>query len=113
MDGTVGDLLRGTDISHFRPAHIHFYISAPGYEPLVTHLFKKGAKYIDSDVVFGVKEKLIVEFTKHPAGTAPTGEVLSEPFLVVNYDFVLSKAGSAKNGKASLSEVVTTTGVKL
>ena len=108
MDGTVGDLLRGTDISHFRPAHIHFYISAPGYEPLITHLFKKGAKYIDSDVVFGVKEKLIVEFTKHPAGPAPTGEILSEPFVVVNYDFVLSRAGSAKNGNASLSEVVAT-----
>jgi len=24
MDGTVGDLMRETDISHFRPAHIHF-----------------------------------------------------------------------------------------
>jgi len=92
MDGTVGDLLRKTDISHFRPAHIHFLITAPGFETLVTHLFKKGAKYIDSDVVFGVKDKLIVEFEKHPAGKTPTGENSSQPFLVVNYDFVLSKA---------------------
>lgn len=105
MDGTVGDLLRGTDISHFRPAHIHFFVSAPGYQPLITHLFKKGAKFIDSDVVFGVKDKLIVEFKKHPAGKAPTGEQVSEPFLVVNYDFVLSQAGAAKNGKPALREV--------
>jgi len=104
MDGTVGDLLRETDISHFRPAHIHFFISAPGYETLITHLFKKGAKYIDSDVVFGVKDKLIVEFKKHPAGKTPTGEISSEPFVVVNYDFVLSKSKSQTNGEMALSE---------
>src|SRR4029077_4621071 len=92
MDGTVGDLLRQTDISHFRPAHIHFLIEAPGYETLITHLFKKDAKYIDSDVVFGVKDKLIVEFKKHPAGKTPTGEDCAMPFVVVNYDFILSRA---------------------
>jgi len=106
MDGTVGDLLRETDISHFRPAHIHFLISAPGYETLVTHLFKKGAKYIDSDVVFGVKDQLIVEFQKYSPGKTPTGEISDEPFLVVNYDFILSKSESqAKtNGEMALSE---------
>jgi len=104
MDGTVGDLLRETDISHFRPAHIHFCISAPGYETLITHLFKKDAKYIDSDVVFGVKDKLIVEFRREPAGKTPTGEISSEPFLVVNYDFVLSKSKAQKNGDFALSE---------
>jgi hydroxyquinol 1,2-dioxygenase len=100
----VGDLLRETDISHFRPAHIHFYISAPGYETLITHLFKKNAKYIDSDVVFGVKEPLIVEFRKHPAGLTPTGEKSADPFLVVNYDFVLSKSKTHKNGEMALSD---------
>ena len=94
MDGTVGDLLRKTDISHFRPAHIHFLIHAPGYETLITHLFKKDGKYIDCDVVFGVKDKLIAEFKKMPAGKTPTGEVLETPFVVVNYDFVLSPAKS-------------------
>jgi hydroxyquinol 1,2-dioxygenase len=91
MDGTVGDLMRATDISHFRPAHIHFYISAPGYQPLITHLFKKDARYIDSDVVFGVKEELIAEFKQQPGGNTPTGEDSAKPFYVVNYDFTLSK----------------------
>ena len=104
MDGTVGDLLRETDISHFRPAHIHFLITAPGYETLVTHLFKKGAKYIDSDVVFGVKDKLIVEFKKYAAGKTPTGEISPEPFVVVNYDFVLSKSKKPANAEMALSE---------
>jgi hydroxyquinol 1,2-dioxygenase len=105
MDGTVGDLLRHTDISHFRPAHIHFLIAAPGYETLITHLFKKGAKYIDSDVVFGVKEPLIVEFEKHAVGKAPTGEVLTEPFIVVNYDFTLSPAKVRSQSEQTLSKV--------
>jgi hydroxyquinol 1,2-dioxygenase len=91
MDGTVGDLMRETDISHYRPAHIHFYITAPGCQPLITHLFKKGTRYIDSDVVFGVKEELISEFKQLPPGKTPTGEVSSKPFYVVNYDFTLSK----------------------
>jgi hydroxyquinol 1,2-dioxygenase len=104
MDGTVGDLLRQTNISHFRPAHIHFFITAPGYEPLITHLFKKGANYIDSDVVFGVKDKLIVEFEKHPAGETPTGEISDQPFVVVNYDFVLSNAEQRANGEMAMSE---------
>jgi hydroxyquinol 1,2-dioxygenase len=54
-------------------------------------LFKKDTRYIDSDVVFGVKEKLIAEFKRQPAGKTPTGEVSSKPFYVVNYDFILSK----------------------
>ena len=91
MDGTVGDLMRQTDISHFRPAHIHFYITAPGFQPLITHLFKKDARYIDSDVVFGVKEQLIAEFRMEPPGKTPSGEDSSEPFCVVDYDFTLSR----------------------
>ncbi|WP_198730473.1 dioxygenase family protein [Mycolicibacterium baixiangningiae] len=55
MDGPVGELISHTDIRPFRPAHIHFLIDVPGYEPLTTHLFQKGAKYLDSDVVFGTK----------------------------------------------------------
>lgn len=113
MDGTVGNLLKQTDISHYRPAHIHFYVSAPGYENLITHLFKKGAKYIDSDVVFGVKDKLIVEFTRHPSGKTPTGENSAEPFLVVNYDFILSRAQARANGDMALSEAGASSNGKL
>ena len=60
MDGPVGDLIARTDISHFRPAHVHFLLNVPGYEPLITHLFQKGAQYLDSDVVFGTKQELVV-----------------------------------------------------
>ena len=95
MDGTVGELVKRTKISHMRPAHIHFAITTQGYYPLVTHLFQRGDKYIDNDVVYGVKEPLIVDFKKQPAGKAPTGEQVNEPFYVVQYDFVLEPLAKA------------------
>jgi protocatechuate 3,4-dioxygenase beta subunit len=39
--------------------HIHFTISAPGHQRLVTHVLETGDKYLDSDVVFGVKDGLV------------------------------------------------------
>jgi hydroxyquinol 1,2-dioxygenase len=90
MDGPVGDLVRCTDVSHFRPAHIHFLVSAPGYQSVITHLFKRGADYLDNDAVFAVKEELIVDFTRHEPGVAPDGTRIDRPFWTVEHDFVLA-----------------------
>jgi hydroxyquinol 1,2-dioxygenase len=89
MDGTVGDLLRRTEISHFRPAHVHFLIDVPGYERLITHLFQEGAEYLDDDVVFGTKEGLVVAFEAQEPGPTPDGGRSAEPFLLARFDFVL------------------------
>jgi len=67
-DGPVGQLMRATHRPPWRPAHLHFMLSAEGYKPLTTHLFVKGAAHIDSDAVFGVKEELIQDFQKRPDG---------------------------------------------
>jgi hydroxyquinol 1,2-dioxygenase len=96
MDGTIGELMNRTNLSHMRPAHIHFALDAPGYHGLVTHLFQSGDKWIEHDAVYGVKEPLIVDFQKLPAGSkAPSGELMNEPFYVVHYDFVLDKKAQA------------------
>ena len=89
MDGPVGELIGRTEISHFRPAHVHFLLDADGYERLITHLFQAGAEYLENDVVFGAKEDLVVEFQEHPPGRTPAGDESAEPFLVARYDFVL------------------------
>lgn len=89
MDGTVGELISRTDISHFRPAHIHFLVTADGFEPLITHLFQEGADYLDNDVVFGTREQLVVPFVHHDAGPTPDGHEAAEPWLEAHYDFVL------------------------
>jgi hydroxyquinol 1,2-dioxygenase len=89
MDGPVGDLIGRTAISHFRPAHVHFLINVPGYEPLITHLFQEGAEYLDSDVVFGTKAELVVPFEAREPGPTPDGGTSAEPWLEARYDFVL------------------------
>ncbi|WP_290057452.1 dioxygenase [Amycolatopsis solani] len=89
MDGPVGALISGTDISHFRPAHVHFLINAAGYEPLITHLFQEGAEYLDSDVVFGTKQELVVAFESREPGPTPDGGHCAGPWLEARYDFVL------------------------
>ena len=89
MDGPVGELIRGTDISHFRPAHVHFLINAAGYEPLITHLFQEGAQYLDSDVVFGTKQELVVAFETRDPGPTPDGGESAQPWLEARYDFIL------------------------
>ena len=60
-DGPVGAMLRATNRHNMRAAHLHFMISTPGQERLVTQLFVTGDQYLDSDAVFGVKESLVVD----------------------------------------------------
>jgi hydroxyquinol 1,2-dioxygenase len=93
MDGPVGELIGRTDISHFRPAHVHFLLAVPGYEPLITHLFQEGAEYLDSDVVFGTKAELVVTFVPQDPGPTPDGGTSDVPWLQATYDFVLQPKG--------------------
>ncbi|NKE62933.1 catechol 1,2-dioxygenase [Lentzea sp. PSKA42] len=89
MDGPVGDLIGRTEISHFRPAHVHFLLTADGHEPLITHLFEEGAEYLDSDVVFGTKQELVVRYDQREPGSTPDGLECSVPWVEARYDFVL------------------------
>ncbi len=94
MDGPVGALISQTEISHFRPAHVHFLVTADGHEPLITHLFEEGAEYLDSDVVFGTKQELVVAFEPHEPGPTPDGGTSETPWLEARYDFVLQPCAS-------------------
>ncbi|MCM4084289.1 dioxygenase family protein [Paractinoplanes hotanensis] len=94
MDGPVGDLVKQTDISAYRPAHVHFLLDEPGFEKLVTHLFPARTDYLDSDVVFGVKDALITPFVEHQPGPSPDGRTMNRTFLVAHYDFVLQPVPS-------------------
>jgi hydroxyquinol 1,2-dioxygenase len=88
-DGPVGDMLKATRRHPNRPAHVHFMIAAPGYETLITHVFASESPYLDSDAVFGVKNSLIATFASLPAGLAPDGRAMNEPYRRLHYDFGL------------------------
>ena len=70
-----------------RPAHVHFLVDAPGHEPLITHVFIEGDKYIDSDVVFGVKDELISKIEKRTDPVMPDGKPASGPWHLMTYEF--------------------------
>jgi catechol 1,2-dioxygenase len=92
-DGPVGRMLNAMGRHPMRPAHIHFVITAPGYERLATHLFAEGDKYLDSDAVFGVKNSLVVKFEEN--GSAEMAKKLGfekAPFYTTQYDFGLKPA---------------------
>jgi hydroxyquinol 1,2-dioxygenase len=91
-DGPVGDMLAAANRSPMRPAHVHFMITAPGYKPLTTHVFKAGDPYLDSDAVFGVKSELVTSFARREPGIAPDGKTMTVPFYIMHYDFFLDPA---------------------
>jgi len=63
-DGPVGELLRAAKRPPDRPAHIHFIVSAPGYETLVTQIFVSGDPIIEDDAVFTASKNMVGDFTK-------------------------------------------------
>jgi hydroxyquinol 1,2-dioxygenase len=89
-DGPVGQLLEQLGRHPWRPAHLHFMIQAPGYETLITHVFRNGGRYLDSDAVFGVRSSLIADWVRHEPGTAPDGRRMDTPFYTLQYDFVMN-----------------------
>jgi protocatechuate 3,4-dioxygenase beta subunit len=63
-DGPVGQMLAQLGRHPYRPAHMHFLVTAEGYQKLVTHIFVGDDPYLDSDTVFGVKQTLIAPFER-------------------------------------------------
>jgi hydroxyquinol 1,2-dioxygenase len=88
-DGPVGEMLKATGRHPNRPAHIHFKIGGDGFETLVTHIFDAESPYLDGDAVFGVKNSLIAEFSRNPAGAGPDGTFKSMPWRRLSYYFGL------------------------
>ena len=92
-DGPVGDMLRATDRHPYRPGHVHFMITAPGYMPLVTHIFDKHGEYLDSDTVFAVKDSLKVDFAEQSAQETYGQQAgVQPPYALAQFDFVLNPA---------------------
>lgn len=83
-DGPVGELLAATKRHPWRPAHLHFKISAPGYETLITHVFRDGDRWLDSDAVFGVRQSLVANWQR-----------LADGNYLLDYDFVLNRQKTA------------------
>ncbi|MBB5221889.1 catechol 1,2-dioxygenase [Amaricoccus macauensis] len=67
-DGPVGKMLAAVGRHPYRPAHMHYLVTAPGFRKIVTHTFVGGDEYLESDTVFGVKESLVAPYEKLEGG---------------------------------------------
>jgi hydroxyquinol 1,2-dioxygenase len=59
----------------------------------VTHIFIRGDELLGSDTVFGVKDSLVKDFERQPAGTpAPVGRAVEGTWSRTRFDIVLAPA---------------------
>lgn len=65
-DGPVGELLSVAGRHPYRPAHIHFLVSAPEHDTLTTHIFLSDSPHLSSDAVFAVRSSLVYTPTNSP-----------------------------------------------
>jgi protocatechuate 3,4-dioxygenase beta subunit len=87
--GPTGDLLRAQCRSAYRPAHVHFMVSAPGYRTLITQVFADDAEHLESDVTFSVMRSLVATFERHESlEGAPAG--FTTPWCSLVYDMTLA-----------------------
>jgi len=93
-DGPVGDILRACGRHPWRPSHLHYIVTAPGFQPLVTEIFPDDDPYLDQDTVFGVRNDLVMTYVEKPASEFPEGMEVSgkvtENFLQVTFDVTLA-----------------------
>lgn len=78
-EGACGVLIEAAGWHAWRPAHLHFKVSAPGYELITSQLYFPGDPHNDDDIASAVKPELMLDPRPNPNGEGD----------VVEYDFVL------------------------
>lgn len=78
-----------------RPAHIHFFVGAPGFRKLTTQINIDGDPYLHDDFAFATREGLIppVLRVNDPEKMAARG--VNGPFAEIRFDFVLHRETDA------------------
>ncbi|WP_241622893.1 catechol 1,2-dioxygenase [Rosenbergiella australiborealis] len=91
-DGPTQQLLNLLGRHGNRPAHIHFFISAPGYKHLTTQINLSGDKYLWDDFAFATREELIADPIKISDPSLIKQRELPGNHTEVSFDFVLQPA---------------------
>jgi len=87
-DGPVGRYLDAVGQHPWRPAHIHFKVSAEGHRTLVTQVFFPGDPYLSDDTIGAVKEALVRPIERHDGGRGG----VDGPYATCGFDIRLQPA---------------------
>jgi len=74
-----------------RPAHIHFFVTAPGYRKLTTQINIDGDEYLHDDFAFATRDGLIPEVRRSADPAKVRARGLNAPFAEITFDFVLHR----------------------
>ncbi|MGA7777608.1 MAG: catechol 1,2-dioxygenase [Paraburkholderia sp.] len=88
--GKTQQLLDSLGRHGHRPAHIHFFVSAPDHRKLTTQINIDGDPYLWDDFAFATRDGLVPELKKGGAGDGKQYGVSGE-FTLIDFDFTLFK----------------------
>jgi|SRR4051794_27517968 len=91
-DGPVGRYLDAVGQHPWRPAHIHFKVTAGGHEALVTQVFFPDDPYLENDTIGAVKPALVRPLTPHEDAGEIAARGLDRPFYTCQFDVRLRPA---------------------
>ena len=75
--------MNGLGLRLERPAHLHFRVSAPGFETLTTHVFDRDDPAIGRDALFGVKPAFLADFALASESESQRDRTLTVKFVLV------------------------------
>jgi len=88
-DGTTQQLLDLLGRHGQRPAHIHFFVSAPGQRKLTTQINIDGDELLWDDFAFASREGLVPPITRIDDPKQLDQKGLDKPFASIDFDFHL------------------------
>jgi catechol 1,2-dioxygenase len=74
-----------------RPAHVHFFVTAPGFRQLTTQINIDGDKYLHDDFAFATRDDLIAPVERVTDEPRITAAGLTKPFARITFDFTVTR----------------------
>jgi catechol 1,2-dioxygenase len=72
-----------------RPAHVHFFVTAPNFRKLTTQINIESDPHLWDDFAFGTREGLVPPIKTISDAAAMKALEVSKPFYEINFDFTL------------------------
>lgn len=89
-DGPTQQLLDKLGRHGQRPAHVHFFISAPGHRHLTTQINLAGEKYLHDDFAYATRDELIAQINFFDDEARAKEKGVTGRFAEINFDFTLN-----------------------
>ena len=105
-NGSTDQLLKAVGRHGNRPAHIHFFVSAPGHRHLTTQINIDGDPFLHDDFAHATRDNLIPPVVRKSDPEAIHAAGLNRPYADIVFDFTLARADGADDEAISTRQRV-------